>query len=176
MKAHRNLALAATVVFIISYFLPAFEDMSGLDCFGYCWNTLLGHDADILSGGWFYYSGFVLSNILFIGLVVALLVTKKRHGLGSVVSIVCFLQVLSWLVLFIISGKPSQVAVIKVGYYVWLTAYAVLVAAHLWGTAPSNEAPAPNRRSRFPLGVFGQFLLFVLRSTSYSAPVGEARR
>ena len=150
MKAPRNLALAATVVFIVSYFLPAFEEMSGLDCFGYCWNTLLGHDAAILSGGWFYYSGFVLSNILFIGLVVALLVTKKRRRLGSVVSIVCFLQVLSWLVLFIISGKPSQIAAIKVGYYVWLIAYGLLVAAcfwkgMLWKRMSNQGAPASRR-------------------------------
>src|SRR5262245_38359932 len=139
MKAPRNLGLVAIVVFMVSYFLPALDDMSGFACFGYCWSMLLGHDADFLSGGWFYYSGFVLANILFIGLAVALLATKKGRGLRSAVSFVCFLQVLSWLVLFVISGKPSQVAAIKVGYYVWLTAYGVLVAAHLREIASSNK-------------------------------------
>jgi hypothetical protein len=176
MKTPRNLGLVAIAIFIISYLLPAFEGMSGFACFGYCWNMLLGHDGAILSGGWFYYSGFVLSNILFIGLAVALFVTTKSRRLRSVLSIVCFLQVLSWLVLFTISGKPSQIAAIKIGYYVWLTAYALLVAAHLWKMTPSNEAPAPNRRARFPLGVCGQFLLFVLGSTSCQAAVGEVQR
>ena len=76
MKTHRNLGLAALVVFIISFFLPAFEDMSGFASFAFCWDSLLGHEPfgniRILSGGWFYYSGFVMSNILFVGLVVAL--------------------------------------------------------------------------------------------------------
>jgi hypothetical protein len=180
MKTHRNLGLAALVVFIISFFLPAFEDMSGFASFAFCWDTLLGHEPSgnirILSGGWFYYSGFVLSNVLFVGLVVASFVTKKSRRLRSVVSIVCFLQVLSWMVLFAISGKPSQIAAVRIGYYVWLTAYGLLVTAHLWKMTPSNEAPAPKRRARFPLRVRGLFLLFLFRSGSSPATAGKAQR
>ena len=141
MKTHRNLGLAALVVFIISFFLPAFEDMSGFASFAFCWDTLLGHTPEglhagnirILSGGWFYYSGFVMSNVLFVGLVAALFLTRKIGRLRSVFSLVCLLQALSWLVLFIISSdKPSQITAIKVGYYVWLVAYGLLIAAHLW--------------------------------------------
>jgi hypothetical protein len=141
MKAHRKLGLVAIAAFIISYLLPAFEDMSGFACFGYSWNMLLGHESDILSGIWFYYSGFVICNILFIGLIVALFVMKKSRRLASIVSIVCFSQVLSWLVAFAISGKTSQIAAIKIGYYVWLTAYGLLAAAHLWKVTTSNERP-----------------------------------
>jgi len=136
MKTHRNLGLAALVVFITSFFLPAFEDMSGFASFAFCWDTLLGHEPSgnirILSGGWFYYSGFVMSNILFVGLVAALFLARKIGRLRSVFSLVCFLQALSWLVLFTISGKPSQITAIKVGYYVWLIAYGLLVTAYLW--------------------------------------------
>ena len=136
MKTHRNTGLAALVVFVISFFLPAFEDMSGFACFAFCWDTLLGHEASgnirIFSGGWFYYSGFVMSNVLFVGLVAALFLTRKTGRVRSVFSLVCFLQVLSWLVLFIISEKPSQITAIKVGYYVWLIAYGLLVIAHLF--------------------------------------------
>src|SRR5262245_15818950 len=138
MKTHRNLGLAALVVFIISFFLPAFEDMSGFASFAFCWDALLGHEPSgnirILTGGWFYYSGFVMSNILFVGLVAALFVTSKLRKLRSVISFVCFLQVLSWLLLFTISGKPSQITAIKMGYYVWLIAYGLLATAHLWKT------------------------------------------
>ncbi|MDB6041324.1 MAG: hypothetical protein JWM99_5165 [Verrucomicrobiales bacterium] len=131
MKTPRNLRLSAIVVFVISYFLPAYGNGSGFACFGECWNMLLGHDVDILSGGWFYYAGFVISNILFVGLAAALFVTKKHRRVRSAVSVVCFLQVLSWWVLHF-SQKPSQIAEIKIGYYVWLIAYALLVAANLW--------------------------------------------
>jgi hypothetical protein len=149
MKTHRNLGLAALVVFIISFFLPAFEDMSGFASFAFCWDILLGNESSgnirILSGAWFYYSGFVISNIFFVGLVAALLVTRKIRRLRSVLSLVCFLQALSWLVLFAVSGEPSQIAAIKVGYYVWLIAYGLLVTAHLWKRM-FNQDTAANRR------------------------------
>src|SRR6185369_13496911 len=107
MKTRRNLGLAGVVVFVISHFLPAYNDGSGFACFRFCWDVLLGHDTTLFSGGWFYYSGFAISNILFIGLVVALFVTKKCRRLRSVVSVVFFLHVLSWLVFHI--PKVSEI-------------------------------------------------------------------
>jgi hypothetical protein len=130
MKRARRLGWAAIVLFAISQFLPAYGDILGFVCFGVCWNMLLGHDAEILSGGWFYYSGFVISNILFVGLVAALFVRKTSRGLSSVMSVILLLHVFSWLVLQIFQ-HPSQIAEIKMGYYVWLIAYGLLVAAHL---------------------------------------------
>jgi hypothetical protein len=141
MKTSRILGLAAILIFVISYFLPAYENDSGFVCFGDCWEMLLGHDTKILSGGWFYYGGFVISNILFIGLAAALFVTQGRRKFSSVVSVIVFLHVLSWFVVPFISGKPSQVTDLKIGYYVWLMAYALLVSAHLW------KKPAESLRS-----------------------------
>jgi len=141
MKPYGALGLAAIVVFVISYFLPAYKEGSGFACFGECWDMLLGHDTNVLSGGWFYYGGFVISNILFIGLAAALFVTQERRKLSAVVSVIVFLHVLSWFVVPIISGKPSQVAEIKIGYYVWLIAYALLVAAHLLEKPATNRLP-----------------------------------
>jgi hypothetical protein len=146
MKTPRNLGLVAVVVFVISHFLPAYGDGSGFACFGVCWNMLLGHDAEILSGGWFYYSGFVISNILFIGLVVALFVTKKSRRLRLVVSVVFFLHVLSWLVLHLFQ-QPPHIAEIKIGYYVWLIAYGLLVAVHLWKAPDESLESIPLARS-----------------------------
>ena len=129
MKTPRNLGLAAVVVFVVSHFLPAYGNGSGFACFQFCWNTLLGHDGGILSGSWFYYSGLAIANILFIGLV-ALFVTKKSRRLRCGVSVVLFLHVLSWLALHILQ-RPPQISEIKIGYYVWLIAYGLLVAAHI---------------------------------------------
>lgn len=140
MKTARNLALGALVLFVVSHFLPAYDTISGFACFWDCWNMLLGHHTEILSGGWFYYSGFVISNILFIGLVVALFVTKKSRRLRSVVSVVFFLHVLSWLVLHTFE-QPPQITQLKIGYYVWLIAYGLLVAAHLW-KEPGESLPS----------------------------------
>ena len=131
MNTPRKMGLAAVVAFVISHFLPAYIDGSGFACFGVCWKMFVGSDVEVLSGGWFYYSGFVISNILFIGLAVALFVTGKGPRLRSVVSVVFFLHVLSWLVVHVFQ-QPSQIAELKIGYYVWLIAYGLLVAAHLW--------------------------------------------
>lgn len=130
MKTPRNLALLAVVVFVISHFLPAYGDGSGFACFQYCWNVLLGHDGDIFTGGWFYYSGLAISSILFIGLAVALFVTQKSRRLRTLLSVVCFLHVLSWLALHTFQ-HPPQISKIEIGYYAWLIAYGLLVAAHL---------------------------------------------
>ena len=146
MKTPRYLGLVAIVVFVISHFLPAYSDGSGFVCFGVCCESLLGHDTEILSGGWFYYSGFVISNILFIGLVVALFVMKKSRRLRSVVSVVFFLHVLSWLVLHIFQ-QPPQITEIKIGYYMWLIAYGLLVAAHLWKEPGESLESIPLARS-----------------------------
>jgi len=97
---------------------------------------LLGHYINLFSGGWFYYSGFVISNILFIGLVAALFVTRKGRKLRLAVSVVFFLHVLSWSVL-----QPSQITEIQIGYYVWLIAYGLLVVANL------SKAPVESLRS-----------------------------
>jgi hypothetical protein len=174
MKTHRNLGLAALVVFIISFFLPAFGGMSGFASFAFCWNTLLGHDPTgfmgnvrILSGAWFYYSGFVMSNILFLGLVAALFLPGTIGRLGSVFSLVCFLQALSWLVLFTISGDPSK---IKVGYYVWLIAYGLLVAAYPWKRM-SNQCAAANPRRAMPLHGSDNLSAFVAADPAFPAAV-----
>src|SRR5689334_14774676 len=111
MKTPRDLGWAAVVVFVISHLLPAYGDGSGFACFEFCWNTLWGHETDVLSGGWFYYSGFAISNILFIALAVALFVTKKSRRLGSVVSFVFFLHVLSWWILHMFQ-QPGGLAAI----------------------------------------------------------------
>jgi hypothetical protein len=135
----RILALEAVLLFVISHFLPALSEGSGFDCFKVCWDSLWGHDADIFSGGWFYYGGFAISNILFLGLVAALFATEKFRKLRSAVSIVFFLHVLSWLALNIFQ-QSFQIGEIKIGYYVWLLAYGLLVAAHLWKESDSLQS------------------------------------
>jgi len=146
MKTARNLALLALVLFVISHFLPAYVDKSGFACFQFCWNMLLGHDGDVFTGGWFYYSGFAISNILFIGLVLALFVTKKSRSLRSILSVVLFLHILSWLATNAFQ-RPTQITEIAIGYYAWLIAYGLLLAAHLRKEPADSLEPIPLARS-----------------------------
>jgi len=138
MNKNQSLGLIAIAAFAVSYFLPAYDENRGFACFAECWDVLFGHNGDILSGMWFYYSGFVISNILFVVLVVALFLTKKHRRFTSVLSVLFFLHILSWLVLHVFPS-PSQIAELKVGYYVWLVAYGLLAAAHL--RKESTESP-----------------------------------
>jgi hypothetical protein len=146
MKTPRILALAAGFLFVISHFLPAYGDGSGYACFQYCWNMLLGKDGGVFSGGWFYYAGFAISNILFIGLAVALFLTKKGRSLRSAISIVLFLHVISWLAIHTFQ-HPPQIAEIKIGYYLWLIAYGLLLSAHLCKAPADSLEPIPLARS-----------------------------
>jgi hypothetical protein len=143
MKTSQKLGLAAVVLFVISHLLPAYMDGSGFACFGVSWDTLRGHGAMFPSGYWFYYSGFAISNILFPVLVVALFVTERARRLRAAVSLLFLLHVLSWPVLNVFQ-QPAEFGAIKIGYYVWLIAYGLLVAAHPW-KAPggSHESIAP---------------------------------
>jgi hypothetical protein len=125
------MGLAAAVVFAISHALPAYADGSGFACFRLTLGVLIGRDIKFLSGGWFYYAGFGLSNLLFVVLVVALCVTRKWRTVRTLVSVVLLLHVLSWPILNA-CGSPPTLHDVKLGYYLWLMAYGLLVAAHLW--------------------------------------------
>jgi hypothetical protein len=141
MKTPQSLTLGALVVFVLSHLLPAYENASGFSCFRFCGEVLLRREETQL-GAWFYYSGFAIANLLFIGLVATQFFTKQGRNLRSVVSVICFLHVLSWLVLHIIPD-PSQLAELKIGYYVWLIAYGLLVTAHLWKAPAAAPGSIP---------------------------------
>jgi hypothetical protein len=134
MTTPQKIGLAALVVFVLSHLLPAYvpyHAMSGWQCHLMCWEELISGDLiDRFSGWWFYFSGFVITNLIFIGLAVALLKTRRHDRIRSVLSIVVCLHVVSWWVVNLVF--PSEPSSIKVGYYVWLIAFALLVVAHLW--------------------------------------------
>jgi hypothetical protein len=140
MKTPRILALAAAIIFVISHFLPAYGTAPGFACFDSCWRMLLGDNGDVLSGGWFYYSGFAIANNLFIILTAALFVTNKYRKLRLAISVVCFLHVFSWLIAHLLQ-QPPKIDKIKIGYYLWLVAYGLLVAAHFWNQPTESRGP-----------------------------------
>ena len=133
MKTPQKLGLAALGLFTLSHCLPAYRSGGlGFSCFRTCCEIFLQRGEDL--GGWLYYSGFAFSNLLFPILVVGLFLTQKRRQLRGLGSFILLLHVASWLVINLIHGEGSD---IKIGYYVWLLAYALLFAAHL--VRESNE-------------------------------------
>ena len=140
MNTSQKIGLAAVAVFVASYFMPAFDTLPGFACFLQCWDTMWHFDPSDL-GNWFYYSGFVLSNILLPILVIGLFVSHKGWRIRRIVSIVMLLQTASWSVLEFSAGSSS----IKIGYYVWLEAYVLLFFAHC---SKENGCPGPVGPSR----------------------------
>ena len=149
MNKSQKIGLAAIVVFAISHFLPAFGGDRGYACFQECWKTMTKHDMTNVAG-WLYYSGFVLSSVTFVVLASALFLTRTGRYFRLFVSVFILLHTITW---FFVNIKG--LSNIEVGYYVWLTAYVVLFAAHL--TKESNKSVEANRRPASPLHAGRQF-------------------
>jgi len=129
MKIPQKLGLVAALLFTISYFLPAYGGSPGVECFQACLQLLVKRDTNW--DAWFYYySGFVFSNILFLILVFAVVTTKKSRQLRGLGSLIILLHVMSWPIVNLIDGN-AKISEIEVGYYVWLLAYVLLFAVHL---------------------------------------------
>lgn len=142
MNKSQKLGLAAIVLFAISQFLPAFGGYRGYACFQECWETMTKHDMTDVAG-WLYYSGFVFSSVAFVVLASAPFLIRKGRRFRLCASVIILLHTISWL-LVNVKGLSN----VEVGYYVWLTAYALLVTALL--TEKSNRSVETNRRPAPP--------------------------
>jgi hypothetical protein len=125
INTSQKIGLAAASVFAVSHFLPAYDTLRGFSCFLECWETMWHFDLSELEG-WFYYSGFALSNIMLPILVVGLFVSHRGWRFRSIVSLVMLLHTASWSLLESWGSNSS----IKIGYYIWLGAYMLLYSAH----------------------------------------------
>jgi hypothetical protein len=140
MTRPQKLGLAAAVIFAISHCLPAYGDGLGFACFQLCWSMLFGQEgAQFLSGGWFYYSGFAISNVLFPVLVAALFLTRKLRKVRTAVMMIFFLHVLSWLLLNAFESS-HELREVKIGYYLWLASYGLLLGAHVCVCKEAGES------------------------------------
>src|SRR5882724_10328597 len=111
MNPSQKIGLTAVSLFAVSHLLPAYDTLPGFSCFQMCWRTMLE-----LDNAWFYYSGFVFSNIMFSILVVALFVSKTGWRVRSIASFIILLHITSWSVLHLWGGLSD----IKIGYmYGW---------------------------------------------------------
>lgn len=140
MKTRYLLASITAALFTVSHLLPAFNDDTGFICFRYCLDVLIDFKSNELAG-WLYYGGFALSNFAFVAFA-ALAFTRKGFSLKSIIILsVLSLHVLSW-PLISLYYNPKNITDIKVGYYLWLSAYLLLTYVSI---RYRNKITHPNR-------------------------------
>src|SRR5436305_3490754 len=166
MNTSQKIALTAVSLFALSYLLPAYGALRGFSCFHVCWDTMCHLDTRNL-GEWFYYSGFVFSNVMFPLLVVTLFVSKRGWRLRSITSFIILLHTTSWSVLQLWDKE------IKIGYYVWLAAHALLFIAHLF-KAPNNSLEPTVTRLAFIIASAGAGLAAFFSFRSFTQPLEVA--
>ena len=138
MKSKQIIAWIAALFFVASYFLPAFDTAVGYECVLLC----------IQHGDHLYFQAFVLTNALFVGLVLGVFWMQRFVRVRWWLSLAVLLHAFSW---FCFYGWPDlqrhaidNLRQFHVGYYFWLLAYGFLFWAHcLQGPLP-NQVTGPN--------------------------------
>ena len=138
------LAWTAVVAFAASWFLPVLDDVPGWMAFRYALAPLVPfRDAGDLT--WDDSAPQVmsaLSNVVFLVLIVLWAVRQPvRSGLFVRIAIACFILNLYW---FVNAWREDHLKDLLVGYYVWLAAFALLLAQ------ASLIAFADRRTSKIP--------------------------
>jgi hypothetical protein len=131
--AHKNtLALVvgwtAAAAFLASWFLPVIKDVPGWMAFRYALAPLVPY-RDAGTVAWEDSAPQVMSaltNVVFIILFVLWQLNQTvRPGLFVRIAIACFVLNLYW---FVTAWRGDDVGDLLVGYYVWLAAFALLLA------------------------------------------------
>ena len=122
----RNLGWLAVACFLAAWFLPAAPEVPGWMAFRYAFAPLWPYQSSqsqavedavphVLSA---------LTNVVFVALFLQLIAGKvMRPGLYFRVAIACFVLNLYWFVQMLRDGSVRD---LRIGYYVWLVAFALL--------------------------------------------------
>jgi len=129
-KLTRALSWTAAALFVVSWFLPVLDDVPGWMAFRYALAPLVPfRDRDGESIGWEDSAPQLLSaltNVVFI-ILFALWATRQspRPGLFVRFALACFVLNLYW---FVSAWRDHALSDLLWGYYVWLAAFALLLA------------------------------------------------
>ena len=129
----RALAWTASALFLASWFLPVLTDVPGWMAFRYALAPLVPYRAR--DAGFIDWEDSVpqimsaLTNVVFV-ILVALWASRQspRPGMFVRIALACFLLNLYWLVKAI---REHALGDLLVGYYVWLAAFALLLAVSI---------------------------------------------
>ena len=128
-----GLTISGMVLFVVSFFLPAYYNIPGYECAQIVLTDIWGDESDqrnrfLVS---VYYLAFNFSNGLMLALPVLLLIRfrAKPVPLWMVgIQFVLLLHVLSWPVIHLVESV-EEFQEIKVGYYLWLLSMCLILVA-----------------------------------------------
>jgi hypothetical protein len=123
----RSLAPLAAVCFLASWFLPVLQDVPGWMAFRYAFAPLwpYGPSGSTETEDAIPQVASALTNVAFVIMFVLVLREKvRRPSLLFRVSILCFVMNLYWFVELL---RDHSLHDLKVGYYVWLAAFALMI-------------------------------------------------
>jgi hypothetical protein len=144
-RGARILTGVAASLWLASWFLPVLDDLPGWEAFRYSLSTIWPYRGHSMAGEEAVPS--VLSaatNVAFIILVAHVALNRvTRPGFFIRVAIACFILDLYWLAQLVRSGEAGD---LRVGYYAWITAFALLIASglsiHRTSKIPTAGTPA----------------------------------
>jgi hypothetical protein len=144
MRIIPTLTSLAALAFLASWFLPVLEDVPGWMAFRYALAPMIPF-RDAVSMPWEENVPQLLSaltNVVFI-MLAALSLAKQmfRPGLFVRIALACLLLNLYW---FVKAWRDDGLADLLYGYYVWLSAFALMLAVAVL------NAFAARRTSRIP--------------------------
>ncbi len=119
-KKTNRLLLLAVSLFVVSFFLPAFDGCSGACCAGICMVGVWYNATEW--GATAYYFLFTLSNALMVIMTLLLITVFKRRKLPVwllMTQIALIVHVVSW-PLVVVAAFGEDFLSVQVGYYVWL--------------------------------------------------------
>ena len=170
MKSKHIIAWVAALFFLTSYFLPAFDTAVGYECALAC----------IQHGDHPYFQAFVLTNVLFVGLVLGVFWMQRFGRVRWLLSLVLLLHTFSWLCFYAwpdLQGHTiDNLRQFHIGYYFWLLAYALLFWAHCSKGLVPNQGAAANRRPAGQSGGSDNLSATIAADRAFSAAVAELGR
>lgn len=141
----RTLLWIAAAAWLVSWFLPVLEHHVGWEAFRATFDAYPFAGTDMRP--WEHRSAQMLSastNIVFVAVFVLLATGRAiRPGLHIRIAIACFVVNLYW---FVQLARGGELAALRIGYYVWLGAFALMIAialsAHRTSRTPTGGTPA----------------------------------
>ena len=148
MKVTPVLAWLAALAFLASWFLPVLEDVPGWMAFRYALAPLIPF-RDAVSMAWDDNIPQVLSaltNVMFVILFALWLARQMfRPGMFVRLALACLLLNLYWLVK---AWRENGLADLMYGYYVWLLAFALMLAVAVltaFASRQTSRTPTDDR-------------------------------
>ena len=145
MKTTRIVTGVAAVLWLASWFLPVLDDLPGWEAFRYSLSALWPYRGHSMAGEEAVPP--VLSaatNVVFLIRVAHVALNRvPRPAFFIRVAIACFILDLYWLAQLVRSGEAGD---LRVGYYAWIAAFALLIARglsiHRTSKTPTAGTPA----------------------------------